>query len=180
MTEENIVMDSEVYTWLWHENYISVIYKMLRLGQITFNHLHDYVTNYDIHNISLTTTGASAVKESDEEFGLSMTWTLNLNGSWLWSTLLKVFVVVIMPDVWSILKKLLFGAILYDNWPYLPLSASSACKHWYRKHKLGESNNKIQFVTEFINKFLIRFVLFTKEGWERQAGLQRNPGYPYV
>lgn len=38
-----------------------------------FNHLLDYCTNYDNHNLSLTTTGASAVKESYEKFGLSIT-----------------------------------------------------------------------------------------------------------
>lgn len=53
----------------------------------------------DIHTLSLTTTGASAVNESYEESGLSLTATLNLKGSWLRSTLLKVFVVVIMPEV---------------------------------------------------------------------------------
>lgn len=132
---------------------------MKSLGQTIINYLLDYHSNYDIHNLSLTTTGASAVKESYEEFGLSITWTLNLNGSWLGSTLLKVFVVVIIPDVWSILKKLLFGAMLYDNWPYLPLSASSACKHW---HKLGESNNKVQLVAEIIY-MLIMLALFTKK-----------------
>lgn len=134
---------------------------MKSLGQIIFNHVLDYRTNYDIHNLSLTTTGASAVKESYEEFGLSITWTLNLNGSWLWSTLLKVFVVVIIPDVWSILKKLLFGSMLYDNWPYLPLSSSSACKHWYRKHNLGKGNNKIHLSLKLF-MYIIMFAVFTK------------------
>jgi len=46
---------------------------MKSLGQIIFDHLLDYRTNYDFHNLSLTTTGASAVKESYEEFGLSIT-----------------------------------------------------------------------------------------------------------
>lgn len=139
-----------IVTWELHFSYLKneeILDGLISLiHEITWkDHIQPctWLLHYDVHNLSLTTTEASAVKESYEEFGLSITWTLNLNGSWLWSTLLKVFVVVIIPDVWSILKKLLFGSMLYDNWPYLPLSSSSACKHWYRKHKLGEGNNII-------------------------------------
>lgn len=110
-------------------NGIGVWYVCSRLNNYsTVYMIISVITSY-IHTLPLTTTGASAVKESFEEFGLSMTWTLNLKGSWLRSTLLKVFVVLIIPDVSSILKKLLFGTIWYTNWPYLPLSASSACKY---------------------------------------------------